>query len=107
MAEKQTFLYQLRPTRIEMLTDGGTTHENETVSTHFNYLKDLTAAGTALFVGRTLNADATTFGIAVFQAEDEAEAQSIMQNDPAVVHGVMTATLFPFRISLVGDLSRA
>lgn len=102
---KQTYLYLLKPTRLEMLIDGGTPQETGIVSNHFNYLQDLTKNGTALFIGRTLTTTADTFGVVVFRAENEAEAIKLMQNDPAVLHGVMTATLFPFRISLVGDLS--
>jgi uncharacterized protein YciI len=42
-------------------------------------------------------------GIAVFEAADEAAARAIMAADPAVSEGVMTAEVFPFRISLMAD----
>ena len=35
------------------------------------------------------------------QTEDE--AQQIMGQDPAVVHGVMSAKLFPYRIGLISE----
>jgi uncharacterized protein YciI len=41
------------------------------------------------------------FGIVVFQASSEEEAQEYMKNDPAVKKGIMTAELHPFRISLL------
>ena len=44
--------------------------------------------------------DLGVIGIAVFRAADEAEALAIMQGDPAVRDGVMSAELFPFRIAL-------
>jgi uncharacterized protein YciI len=86
-----------------MLTEGPTPQEAEVVSQHFNYLKDLTDQGTALFVGRTLTTDERTFGITVFEADSEEAAHEIMNNDPAVIAGVMRAELFPFRIVLMAD----
>ena len=64
------------------------------------YLKRLTEQGIVLMAGRTLTADERTFGIAVLVAPSDAEARAIMNNDPAVSHGVMRAELFPFRVAL-------
>jgi uncharacterized protein len=96
------FIYFLKATRLEMLTDGGTSQENEVVDAHFAYLQHLTDRGIMVLVGRTQNNDARTLGIAIFRAESEAAARRIMENDPAVIHGVMQAELFPFRIALRG-----
>lgn len=54
-----------------------------------------------ILVGRTQNSDESTFGIAIFKAENEEAARTIMENDPAVVGGVMQAQLFPYRIALM------
>jgi uncharacterized protein len=94
------FLYRLQPTRLGMLTDGPTEHEARIVGEHFAYLKRLSEQGVVLMAGRTLNADEHTFGIAVLVAATAAEAENIMNNDPAVKHGVMGARLFPYRIAL-------
>ena len=59
----------------------------------------LAAEGRALLFGRTQANDETTFGIVVFQAEDDARADATMASDPAVQGGVMTATLHPFRVA--------
>ena len=75
--------------------------EVEIVARHFAYLKDLTEKGTMILMGRTQNADESTFGIAIFEAENEAAAQNIMANDPAVSEGIMTATLYPYKIALM------
>lgn len=99
------FLYRLLPTRIEMVTIGSTPEEEAIVDEHFAYLEALTERGVMLLVGRTQNNDEDTFGIVIFQADSEASAQQIMNNDPAVKKGVMRADLFPFRIALVGALS--
>jgi uncharacterized protein len=95
------FLYFLRPTRLGMLTDGPTLEEAETVSRHFAYLSDLTEKGVMILVGRTQNKDESTFGIAIFEAEDEIAARKIMENDPAVSGGVMSATLYPYKVALM------
>ena len=84
-----------------MVTDGPTPEEAETVSRHFAYLSKLTDEGVMVIVGRTQNNDENTFGIAIFEAEDESAAQTIMENDPAVIGGVMRATLYPYKIALM------
>ncbi|MEW6242634.1 MAG: YciI family protein, partial [Chloroflexota bacterium] len=83
------------------VTEGPTPEEAETVSRHFAYLEGLTEQGVMLLVGRTQNADESTFGIAVFEAEDESAARKIMEADPAVVGGVMRATLYPYKVALM------
>ena len=98
---KPQFLYYLQPTRLGMLIEGPTKEEVETVSRHFAYLKDLTEKGVMILMGRTQNNDESTFGIAIFEAEDEAAARRIMENDPAVAGGVMRATLYPYKIALM------
>jgi uncharacterized protein YciI len=56
-----------------------------------------------VLVGRTLNTDESTMGIAVFRAESENAARQIMNEDPAVKKGVMTATLYPFKVLMQGN----
>jgi len=96
----QQFLYRIQPTRLGMLTEGPTEHEAKVVAEHFAYLQTLVADGRVLMAGRTLNADESTFGIAVFVADSETQAAEVVRNDPAVKHGVMRAELFPYRIAL-------
>jgi len=95
------WLYRIQPTRPAMLTEGPTPEESDTVSRHFNYLKDLTEKGVMILVGRTLNTDVNSFGICIFEAEDESAARNIMESDPAVMAGVMRAELFPYRVALM------
>ena len=45
----------LEPTRLEMLTEGSTPEDAETVSRHFAYFQDLTAKGVMILMGRTQN----------------------------------------------------
>lgn len=95
------WLYVLKPTRLEMLTEGATDYESETVSRHFAYLQGLTKQGVMILVGRTQNADENTIGLAIFEAEDESAARKIMESDPAIVGGVMRADLYPYKIALM------
>lgn len=95
------FLYLLKPARLGMVTEGPTPAEAETVSRHFAYLTDLTNKGVMILVGRTQNNDESTLGIVIFEAEDESAARNIMENDPAVKGGVMTAELYPYQIALM------
>ena len=95
------WLYFLKPVRLGMVTEGPTPEEAETVSRHFSYLEDLTEKGIMILVGRTQNSDESTFGIAIFEAEDESAARMIMEADPAVAGGVMRADLYPYKIALM------
>jgi uncharacterized protein YciI len=94
------YLYRIQPTRPAMLPEGPTPEESEIISMHFGYLQDLTGKGVIVLAGRTLNTDASSFGIIIFQAETEDAARAIMDSNPAVRLGVMRAELFPYRIAL-------
>ncbi|MFZ0479202.1 MAG: YciI family protein [Terriglobales bacterium] len=98
----QEFLYKLQLIRGDMLLAGPTPQEQAVVAEHFAYLQDLTAKGLVILVGRTLTTDENTMGLAVFRAESEDAARQIMNGDPAVKKGMMTATLYPFKVVLQG-----
>lgn len=91
------WIYVIRPTREGFKTEP-TAEEMAIMSEHFEYLQGLMAGGKLVLAGPALDA---SFGVAAFEAEDEAEAQAIMKGDPAVANGVMLATLHPYRISLL------
>lgn len=92
-------IYRLRPTRLEMLTKGPTAEEDRIISEHFEYLVLGAERGDVLFFGRTQTRDERTFGLAVLSITDENAARKFMDNDPAVKKGVMSAELFPFKVS--------
>ena len=98
----QEFLYKLQLVRGDMLRTGPTEAEQAAVAEHFAYLQGLNAQGVIILVGRTLTTDEKTMGLAVFRAESEDAARQIMNADPAVKKGVMTATLYPFKVVLQG-----
>ena len=101
MSDKPQFLYVVKPARSNMLTTGLTEAEQQTVGAHFAYLQDLTQKGVVILVGRTQTTGPETMGLCIFEADDETAARHIMDNDPAVIGGVMTATLYPYRIALM------
>jgi uncharacterized protein YciI len=100
MANDKQFLYTIIPTRLAMLTEGPTAAEEATLGQHYRHLKELTEHGIVVMAGRTQTADAHTFGIVILRADDKAAARKLMLSDPAVAHGVMHASLYPFRIAL-------
>lgn len=102
MSEARQFLYKLHATRAEMLRDGPTDAERATLEEHYSYLRDLTDRGVVLLAGRTQNPDESAFGIVLLLADTERAARDIMNEDPAVKHGVMRAELYPYRAALVG-----
>jgi uncharacterized protein len=99
MSDATQHLYRVQPTRPDMLESGPTARETAIIEEHFTYLQRLCAEGVVLLAGRTLTDDADAFGIVILQAE-ETQARALMEADPAVRDGVMTAVLYPFRIAL-------
>lgn len=93
------YLYILRPARVEMLTAGPTDAERATVAEHVAYLGTLAQRGEVVLFGRTTTNDADTLGLVIFEAPDDVAARALMESDPAVSAGVMTARLFPYRIA--------
>ena len=93
-----SWLVVLRPTRAELPFDP-TPEEERIVGEHYARLLRLRDEGKLVLAGPSPVAG-DTIGIAVFDVDDEAEVQAILDVDPAVVNGVMTAEIRPFRISI-------
>jgi uncharacterized protein YciI len=84
------------PPRNEFATNQ-TTEESAAIGRHFEYLKDLHARKIVHMAGRVEDA---RFGICLLSVENEAQAQRIMRDDPAVTAGVFKAELLPFLLAL-------
>lgn len=99
-AKPQQFVYMLRV--APHLHDEAKWSEKDKAATsrHFERLKKATAEGKVILAGRTTEQLDKTFGLVVFEAESEKAARAFMQADPAVVAGVMTATLHPYSVAL-------
>ncbi len=95
------FLYTLRVTRAEMLSEGPTPDEEAATARHFKYLKGLNEKGTVLLAGRTQNTDESSFGIVILDVDSEDAARAIQEADPAITSGIMRSELFPYRVALM------
>lgn len=84
------------------LVDESAGEEDRIVGEHFRYHQDLTAKGVDVLVGRTQDTGVDTIGLVIFCAASEEEARRIIDNDPAVKNGVMTAMLYPYKVALLG-----
>jgi len=100
------FLYRIQPVRTDMLVQS-TPDEDRIVGEHFAYLKSLTKRGVVLLAGRTLNTDASSFGLVILNVSNEEEAKGWMLGDPAVRAGVFDAEFSPYRLALVSEELRS
>jgi uncharacterized protein len=100
-AEKpKQFIYVLR--LVPRLYDdkNWTKQDNAVLGRHFARFQEAVKSGQLILAGRTKEPGDKTFGIAIFEAPDEAAARAFMQADPAVSGGLMTAELHPFAVAL-------
>lgn len=99
--EKLQFLYQLKLIPILLDESNWTDKENSIVQRHFEELQSWHQQGKLILAGRTLNMDSSGFGIVILEVDSEEEAINLMQSDPAIKEGIMTAVLFPYRVALI------
>ena len=92
------FIYVLR-SQSRSLIDETTLEEEARLGEHFDYLRRALDDGKLILAGPCEDGD---FGVVVFRAATPEAASEFMQNDPAVRHGLMSAELHPFRVSLLG-----
>jgi uncharacterized protein YciI len=94
------FIYILRLVP-RLHSDAAWTKEDRMVlDRHFTRFKLAIEKSELILAGRTMEPGDKTFGIAIFEAADEAAAHAFMESDPAVVAGLMTAELHPFAMVL-------
>jgi uncharacterized protein len=77
-----------------------TNDDEQAVNRHFEYLKYQMQQGNMILAGRTQNDLKDTFGIVIFNAQDDDEAKSFMESDPSIQAGVMIGALYPYAIAL-------
>jgi uncharacterized protein YciI len=99
-AKPKQFIYVLH--LVPRLHDdkAWTADDKAAVDRHLANFKAAVQSGELILAGRTRETGDKTFGIAVFEAVDEAAARKFMEADPAVAAGVMTAELHPFAVVL-------
>jgi uncharacterized protein len=96
----QQYVYVLRVAPALHDPAKWTQADNDAVSRHFARLSAATKAGQVIFAGKTSEPLDVTFGLVVFEAESADAARQFMEADPAVVAGVMSATLHPYALAL-------
>jgi uncharacterized protein YciI len=96
MAKQHFFLRLIppRPTFPHDMTDAERTLMRE----HAAYTKGHFDDGRVLIYGPVL-APTHSFGMAVIQVNDEAEARAMMEADPSVVGGLNTYELLPIHVA--------
>lgn len=92
------WIYFLHPPR-ENFADTMTEAEIEAWGRHFVRLKKMRDDGILILAGPTLGTINT--GVSIFEAPDEAAAQKIVDDDPAIVGGFARGELRPFKVSLL------
>jgi uncharacterized protein YciI len=94
------FIYVLRLVP-RLYDDKNWTKEDKAVlERHSARFQEAIKSRQLILAGRTKEQGDKTFGIAIFEAPDEAAARAFMQADPAVENGLMTAELHPFAVAL-------
>jgi uncharacterized protein YciI len=97
---KQQFIYILKLIPALLDEKNWMAKEEAIVARHFAKLKGLLEEGKLILAGKTVGLDERTFGVVIFEADSEEEARFLMETDPAVEEGIMTAELFPYRVAL-------
>lgn len=95
------YIYVLKLIPRLIIESNWTEEDEEIVDRHFKYLKELLKEGKLLLAGKTSGLDDRTFGIVILEIDSEKEAKEIMEKDPSVAEGVMTAELFPYDVALL------
>ena len=99
-AKPKQFIYVLRLVPRPHSDSAWTQEDKMALDRHFARFQHAIETGELILAGRTREPGDKTFGIAIFEANDEAAARKFMESDPAVVAGLMTAELHPFAVAL-------
>lgn len=99
------FVYRLVPPRPTFGPDTMTDDEAATMADHAAYWSTLVAAGDAVVFGPVMD-PAGTWGLAVVEADTEAEVRALRERDPAVSTGLCTGEILPMAVAVVAG-SRA
>ncbi len=99
-ARPKQFIYVLKLVPRLYAESAWTKEDNAVIKRHFVRFQEAVKSGQLILAGRTPEPGDKTFGIAIFEAPDEATAKKFMEEDPAVAGGLMTAELHAFTVAL-------
>ena len=97
MPGMKQFVYIIKPFKPDF-AETANEEDNRIMGIHFQYLESLLEKGILIMAGPETTGK---FGLCVLETGTEEEARDIMNNDPAVLNGVVSAELFPYRVSLI------
>jgi len=95
------YIYVLRPAQRLHDSKAWTKQDNDAVAKHFARLQEATKQGKVILAGRTDEPLDKTFGLVLFEAENDEAARQFMETDPTIIAGVMSATLHPYSVALL------
>lgn len=98
-SSKKQFIIVLRLNPKWQDDKNWTEADNQAVGRHFAKLQQLQKEGKLILAGRTTVKE--SMGLVILEAENEAEARKVMENDDAVKAGIMSAEVFPFQTALM------
>ncbi len=91
------WIYRVEPA-VAGLTETPADEQTAIFAERDGYLQALKAAGILVLAGVT-NPTRGQWGATIFTAPDEESARAVMNTDPSVSSGMMTAALFPFAVA--------
>ena len=94
---KQHFYFKLIPPRASFAQDM-TAEERRLMEEHARYLHEHFVVGDVLAYGPVM-AQEGTFGVAIFEAENEAEVRKIAENDPTIRAALNRFECYPMRLA--------
>lgn len=98
---KKQFIYVLRLIPSLLNQENWTEREEKIVDKHFKRLQKLLEEDKLVLAGKTAGIDEKTFGIVILEVESGEEAKAIMEDDPCIAEGIMTAELYPYKVALI------
>ncbi len=93
----EEYLYKLTPRKTDFI-DNITPEEEEILQQHYTYLEKLLESEELILAGPCLDG---TLGLVILRTSSYDRAKQLMEGDPAVLNGVMEASLHPYRVSLM------
>ncbi len=100
MTDGVEFAYLVRPAFDQSFLARATEDERLVFEQHGQWLEALYAEGRVRFAGRCYDGP---FGLVVLEAETEAHARRLMEQDPSVRTGVQSAEFYPFKTFLAHE----
>jgi uncharacterized protein YciI len=100
---KQFYFGKLVPPRATFPGDI-TEPERQLMAEHAQYAHSQFDAGRLLIYGPVTGKDGS-FGLAVLQVNDEAEARTFFEKDPSVIAGLNTFEFYPMQVAAARSLA--